>query len=63
MRWQTTFIAIIKSRIVVYSLMRVLSVDKTKAPSEFAHDAHGFSIKLIFSRNIAHELPYQPLSS
>ena len=55
--------AIIKSRIVVYSLMRVLSVDKTKAPSEFAHDAHDFSIKLIFSRNIAHELPYQPLSS
>lgn len=40
--------AIIKSRIVVYSLMRVLSVDKNKAPSEFAHDAHDFSIKLIF---------------
>lgn len=40
--------AIINGRIVVYSLMRVLSVDKNKAPSEFAHDAHDFSIKLIF---------------
>ncbi len=53
--------AIIKSRIVVYSLMRVLSVDKNKAPSEFAHDAHDFSIKLIFSRNIAHGSPHQTL--
>ena len=28
-----------------------------------AHDAHDFSMKLIFSRNIAHELPYKPLNS